>query len=997
MVTTNIYILGASYPMAGKKPAVLQEISEKTKVLDWQLNSFGAINSKQINFLGGYHIEDVVKHYPEINYILVKNWESNTILDTFFQCPLEDSGAIFTYADTIFRPEILKKISQSTGDITVAIDVNYENRYDNRSEADLEIAEIIIPNHGEYRGHKSEFTGLFHIKSNVANIIKSLKSNIVGHNLLDLLSYLEGRGFHIDFIDVGSNWAELNEPQDIARFILGNKAQTLSRLAPMVKKSKIGKQISFTVEEWVSNSDAIILQIQQIFSGKQLIIRSSASQEDGWSSSLAGQYTSILNVDSGSIESIIKVVKKVISSYRENKNNSDDQILVQEFLNDINISGVVFTCQLETGAPYHTFNFQDNEGSIEAITSGTSQDDRTIVLHNKEVAQLKKVESKLEPIRKAIDELKGLLSFDKLDVEFAIDKKGLVHILQVRPITVDHREYDDVANLFEDKLEESAALFTSFQGSSAFVLGETTSFSNMSDWNPAEIIGIHPNPLAFSLYRFLITDDVWAKQRSEFGYRDIGAHPLIVSFCGQPYVDLRASFNSFIPATIDDQLAKKLITAYLGNLSSSPEYHDKIEFDIAITSWTPTFRRNAEEKLMPWGVNSKEIDKLEEALKLITSNAIVNFKKHTSMQNLRKRRVEILQSKIKSLNKGCSLLSDCKNNGTLAFAHAARHGFVAISFLKSLIENEVLTKDEVDLLMSSIDGVPSNMQKDQIALLNGQITLKKIITKYGHLRPGTYDATAPAYWEDPKYYLKPENSKINIKSSIFKLSKKQQKSITEFLEDLGLVISADELIDYIKKAIVVREETKLEFTRNLSSALDCFIEFGQGIGVSRHEIVYLEYQDFEQLAFGNLNFNEVSQIIKSRMIQDKLNQMFEIPPLIKSKKDFYCFEHYDAQINFITNKKIISELKNLNTRVHDNLEGKIILTRQADPGYDWVFSCNIVGLITQHGGANSHMAIRAAELGLPAAIGIGSKLFNKLAKSNKIKLDCGNHNIIIIN
>ena len=236
MITTNIYILGASYPIAGKKPAVLQEISEKTKVLDWQLNSFGTINSKEINFLGGYHIEDVVKHYPEINYILVKNWKSNTILDTFFQCPLENSGAIFTYADTIFRPEILKKISQSTGDIAVAIDVNYENRYDNRSETDLEIAEIIIPSHGEYRGHKSEFTGLFHIKPNVACAIKSLKSNTVGHNLLDLLSYLESKGFHINFIDVGNNWAELNEPQDIARFILGSKAQTLSRLAPMVKK-----------------------------------------------------------------------------------------------------------------------------------------------------------------------------------------------------------------------------------------------------------------------------------------------------------------------------------------------------------------------------------------------------------------------------------------------------------------------------------------------------------------------------------------------------------------------------------------------------------------------------------------------------------------------------------------------------------------------------------------------------------------------------------------
>ena len=64
----------------------------------------------------------------------------------------------------------------------------------------------------------------------------------------------------------------------------------------------------------------------------------------------------------------------------------------------------------------------------------------------------------------------------------------------------------------------------------------------MPDWNPAEIIGVRPSPLAFSLYRWLITDDVWATQRAEFGYRDVRPHPLIVGFCGQPYVDIRASF-----------------------------------------------------------------------------------------------------------------------------------------------------------------------------------------------------------------------------------------------------------------------------------------------------------------------------------------------------------------------------------------------------------------------------------------------------------------------
>ena len=56
MIITNIYILGASYPVAGEKPTVLQEVSENTKVLDWQLDSFKRISKKKINFLGVYHI-----------------------------------------------------------------------------------------------------------------------------------------------------------------------------------------------------------------------------------------------------------------------------------------------------------------------------------------------------------------------------------------------------------------------------------------------------------------------------------------------------------------------------------------------------------------------------------------------------------------------------------------------------------------------------------------------------------------------------------------------------------------------------------------------------------------------------------------------------------------------------------------------------------------------------------------------------------------------------
>ena len=67
--------------------------------------------------------------------------------------------------------------------------------------------------------------------------------------------------------------------------------------------------------------------------------------------------------------------------------------------------------------------------------------------------------------------------------------------------------------------------------------------------------------------------------------------------------------------------------------------------------------------------------------------------------------------------------------------------------------------------------------------------------------------------------------------------------------------------------------------------------------------------------------------------------------------------------NFITEKAINSEIKVLSKKnMNENLKDKIILIENADPGYDWIFGYKISGLITKHGGVNSHMAIRCQEL-----------------------------------
>ena len=71
-----------------------------------------------------------------------------------------------------------------------------------------------------------------------------------------------------------------------------------------------------------------------------------------------------------------------------------------------------------------------------------------------------------------------------------------------------------------------------------------------------------------------------------------------------------------------------------------------------------------------------------------------------------------------------------------------------------------------------------------------------------------------------------------------------------------------------------------------------------------------------------------------------------------------------------------------------NIDGYIVLIKSADPGFDWIFSHDIRGLITMYGGANSHMAIRCAEFGLPAAIGCGKRLFETLIKAPVVELNC---------
>ena len=123
-----------------------------------------------------------------------------------------------------------------------------------------------------------------------------------------------------------------------------------------------------------------------------------------------------------------------------------------------------------------------------------------------------------------------------------------------------------------------------------------------------------------------------------------------------------------------------------------------------------------------------------------------------------------------------------------------------------------------------------------------------------------------------------------------------------------------------------------------------------------------------------------------------------LPEVITNNRDIYFFKSLKSKVNFVGKKLITGQILNLSNKIKKktNLDNKIIFIENADPGYDFIFSHKILGLVTKFGGINSHMAIRCAENNIQAAIGVGEKLFNKLSESKKIQINGETQNIISI-
>lgn len=472
----------------------------------------------------------------------------------------------------------------------------------------------------------------------------------------------------------------------------------------------------------------------------QVIVRSSAYGEDGIQSSMAGQYTS--KIVANTKTSIASAVTKVLSSYGEIKEK--DQFFVQPVLTEVTLAGVAFTAEPNTGARYFVINY-DESGSTSSVTAGEA---KTKLFYWAQSEHLPKNE-RLAKLCQTLLAMEKVLDCETLDVEFAFSA-GELYILQARPLLL-RRKLRDVTK-DATRLGRVRKKIHDYNRPKLFLYGKHAIFGVMPDWNPAEMIGLHPKSLALSLYKEIITDNVWAYQRDRYGYMNLRSFPLMVDFCGLPYIDVRVSFNSFIPKDLSPQIAEKLVNYYLETLTAHPELHDKIEFAIVFSCYTFDLPKRLQ-VLKSHGFTNAEIEAIAEALKRLTNNIINNKtgiwrEDAQKIEKLSQRFEAIMQSDLDDIERIYWLLEDCKRYGTLPFAGLARAAFIAVSILRSMVAEEFINKEEYQTFLLGLTTVSKKLSQDIQRLLPSEF-----LRIYGHLRPGTYDIESARYDEAPERYF----------------------------------------------------------------------------------------------------------------------------------------------------------------------------------------------------------------------------------------------------
>lgn len=772
---------------------------------------------------------------------------------------------------------------------------------------------------------------------------------------------------------------DCEKSEDLKDFIFGTKAETLHRLQAYKFDARLCPQLIVEYNEWFTNREKVVDQLKNFSKYGTLIVRSSSRLEDTETSSMAGAFESVMNVLPEE-KALVMAVDRVFASYKA-ENLNCEHVLVQPMVEDVVVSGVIFSADIATEAPYVVLNYDDFSGRTDTVTGGA----QSKLIYLRRTGENHVRSTRFRKLIGVLYELEKISGNIPIDVEFCINSNDDIYILQVRKLTVSKNTLKN-KDSFHKRLNQLERQISKELEKKQEILGGRTIFGEMPDWNPAEIIGRTPTPLAATIYQELILKHAWATARSELGYKHVD-HPLMIMLAGHPYIDVRLSLNSFLPKTIPEDLMAEIIDEQIQYLIDHPDAHDKVEFDVAMTCWDFNLKYRLD-RLKMMNIEVQRVNLFEYNLQQHSYHLLLNWKEHKEKEYSKLYRLEKILNNCDDFNI-LDLLDSTEKLGTIPFAKLARHAFIATAILKSLVKLKVLSEARLQHFFSSISTITTEFVNDLHAVGKHHVDKDTFLTKYGHLRPGTYDIRVKSYREAPSDYIS-LNSKPTAQSKYFQLEADEaQRMSTLFIEN-DFPLSCEKFFDYAREAISGREKAKFIFTKGLSAIFDKIIVWGHDRDIQRDDLAFLSLDEI----LGDRSAQELQNCIAKAKIDFIEERRIRLPALVTEAADCDVIRVPIGRPTYVTSGHVSGPVVVLvGNQPSEPIENYIVAIESADPGYDWIFAHGIRGLITKYGGANSHMAIRCAELKIPAVIGCGERTFERIKSAGFVDFDCASDTI----
>jgi len=225
-------------PTTDNAPKCLAEVGGR-RILDWALQAFAHNDIERICFIGGYEIEKVRSDYPQLVFYHNTAWENNNILASLmFAAPEMDEPFICCYSDILFRPNTINKLVGSKGNISLALDTQWLERYAHRTEHPSNDAEKVTVQdgfvthihrdihefeaHGEYIGvAKFSAEGAMALRKHYSQCLKQYTDRPFREAavfqkayLIHLFQEMIEAGVELTHVDIAGGYMEIDTQQD---------------------------------------------------------------------------------------------------------------------------------------------------------------------------------------------------------------------------------------------------------------------------------------------------------------------------------------------------------------------------------------------------------------------------------------------------------------------------------------------------------------------------------------------------------------------------------------------------------------------------------------------------------------------------------------------------------------------------------------------------------------------------------------------------------------